>query len=200
RPAHQPRQSAVAAAATPSPRKAAPSRLVEAHQDARPPAPRAAEKPEPPRAKLPPLWPADAKVAVIAPTPSQPPVENTLPPTTERSINLAAVAAPPQPRHEVRSPTWVRKPTAKEMAKVYEENALRRDLSGSATLSCNVAASGSVRDCRVHAETPAGAGFGHMALELSRYFKVKPETVDGQPVANATVSIPIKFAGRPWRY
>ena len=85
------------------------------------------------------------------------------------------------------------------MAKVYEANALRRDLSGSATLFCTVAPSGSVRDCRVHAETPAGAGFGHMALELSRSFKIKPDTVDGQPADGGTVSIPVRFAGQAWR-
>jgi protein TonB len=108
---------------------------------------------------------------------------------------LASIVTPPQPAaaRVIRNPSWLQKPTAEQMARIYPERAARLGLKGAATLVCEVLATGSIRNCVVAEEAPAGRGFGEAAMASSSMFKLNPRTIDGQAVEGAKVRIPIVF-------
>jgi protein TonB len=149
-----------------------------------------------PDSVIPPL----AKVEPI-PTEIVPPSQNPEPPQViaqipQPPVQVADLRAPPAPARDrvIRNPTWLRKPSASEMERIYPRRAADLEKSGGATLMCTVASSGSVRDCSVIDESPKGLGFGEAALAGAKLFKLSPRTVDGEAVEGAKVRIPLVFS------
>lgn len=85
-----------------------------------------------------------------------------------------------------------RMPSTDDMAKVYPEKALRRNISGVAVIDCGVTTEGDLSDCALSSETPVNYEFGYAALKLAPLFNLEPRMKNGVPVRYA-VSIPIRF-------
>lgn len=113
---------------------------------------------------------------------------------------LQAVAASPAPLlpatpapEVVTTPDWMRRPSGADVSRVYPRGAMAKDLSGRASISCQVDTVGTLVDCVVTEEYPRDEGFGQAALQLAPYFKMRPMTRGGQPVGGGTVRIPLRF-------
>ena len=60
-------------------------------------------------------------------------------------------------------------------------------------LTCLVGAGGSVSDCRVEQEEPAGQGVGAAALSLTPQFRLTTWTSEGLPTIGGEVAIPLRY-------
>ena len=123
---------------------------------------------------------------------------------TNRNSGLAAVAfalglagsATAAPA-AITQPDWIRKPDGESLARHYPPLATELTLPGYAVISCQVTTQGALTDCHADLERPLGMGFGQAAVNMAGDFRMKPQTLNGQPVEGGTVRIPIKFVSPP---
>jgi protein TonB len=93
----------------------------------------------------------------------------------------------------IHNPRWVSQPGASEFSRFYPDRALGMGVEGEVELRCLVNAAGQLHDCQANGETPKNLGFAQAALKLSRYMRIAPKTIDGQPVDGGVLVEPIKF-------
>lgn len=103
-----------------------------------------------------------------------------------------AQAQPPRPS-VITNPDWMHKPDGQDFEDAYPPAAQMLGLDGRTVVSCQISAEGVAEGCVVIAESPKGLGFDRAALQISRTFRFKPMTRDGQPVDGGTVRVPLVF-------
>jgi periplasmic protein TonB len=167
-----------------------------------PPPPPPPKKPPPPPPKAPPPPTVQPRVATPPPIAAPTPPPAPLPPVVhpEPHVNTPPVIAPPTPEAPkpkppsvITNPDWVRRPNGTDLANFYPPQALEAGTEGHSSMECTVKADGTLMDCHVVSESPAGKGFGSAEVRLASRFKMRPQTVDGAPVAGAKVVIPISW-------
>jgi TonB family protein len=104
------------------------------------------------------------------------------------SVGLLSAAPAPKVVHA----DWLEKPSGEAVNKVYPDEAMRRGESGRVVLGCTAKVDGTLAECRVVSEDPPGFGFGRAALSLTAGMRMRPRTLNGEPV-DSQIRIPLAF-------
>lgn len=86
---------------------------------------------------------------------------------------------------------WASRPNGEDLEAVYPRKARRELRGGWAVIVCAAMPNGALTDCRVGAESEDG--FGDAVLKVQSKFRLKPQLVDGRPVAGGFIQLPMVF-------
>jgi protein TonB len=156
---------------------------VEVKEKEKPPPP----PPPPPPDKPPP--PPPPMMQVINPDPTAEAVVTDLP-TTLAPPPPPAPPAPPV----ITAADFIQRPDGNAYGRYYPTRAAEREKEGVVRVRCSVNASGRLVSCQILSEDPTGWGFGDATVRLAqREFRVRPQTVNGQPTDGGSITFPIRW-------
>jgi len=90
------------------------------------------------------------------------------------------------------NPIRIVRPTRQEIMNHYPPAALQQQITGRATVECEVIADGLLDHCRTLEEDPSGYGFGDAAIQAAFEHHVRPDAEGRIPVGRK-VELPIEF-------
>ena len=110
-------------------------------------------------------------------------------------------AADPRDASRIDNPQWVAQPDASAVANARPRLAALLGLSGAVRLTCKVMGGGELTGCVVDEETPAGLGYGAVALEAAQDYRLSPIHLDaGAAGRRATVRVGFPAPEQPEPY
>lgn len=109
---------------------------------------------------------------------------------SERRLDTPAVGGPDLTYADL---TWSAWPTSLELGRFYPERAQRLGIAGQVTARCSIASDGSLRECAVVAEQPAGYEFGAALMRVAGAAAVAGAK-NGGSVAGRRMLLKMSFA------
>jgi hypothetical protein len=106
-------------------------------------------------------------------------------PQTPTPVSSAATRPPPSVRFTAR-------PTARRIADLYPDRAIRDSIGGRVELDCAVTSSLGLQ-CGVASETPPGVGFARAALSAAQSYRVAPTLTDGSSAVGTRTRVAVQF-------
>lgn len=98
----------------------------------------------------------------------------------------------------IRRAEVIHRPTGEELAGLYPADAQKQNVGGRAVVNCRILLSTRLSDCKVESESPPGRGFGEAAIKMALLLRVRPPSVDGEPVRGARLRYPVTFGAAGW--
>lgn len=109
--------------------------------------------------------------------------------------SMPAAAAPADAPFDTPA-DWERMPDPHGLWVLMPQSAVKKGHGGGAVIECDVLPQGTLEDCKLISEKPAGEGFGQATLLAAPSFAMRPAMKDGRPV-RSRVRIPVNFRDPP---